>query len=90
MNIQATNISYKPVLYSPLKKNGVCVSFASKTEANDAYVKAKIKQQKVREQTQRQRTLAFIGAMGLAVSGAAGMFVSNFLPSQNNALDHQL
>ena len=83
MNIQAVNISYKPVSYSLLKQNRGNVSFSSGLKTDDAYINAKRKQQKVREQTQRQRVIALASAMGLAVSGAAGMLISNFLPAQN-------
>lgn len=83
MKIQTTTINYKPILYSPLKSNGVRISFASGTEVNVSYRNAKIQQQKAREQAKQQRFIAFVSAVGLAISGAAGIVASFLLPDKS-------
>ena len=88
MKIQTTNIYYKPTLYSPLKKNGANISFSS-TEASDLYRNAKIEQNKAREQLKRNRFIAYIGALSLVVSGAAGAVISFLSPQKPNASDFE-
>lgn len=88
MKIQTTNnFYYKSQTFSPAKRNGVNVHFCSDIYADDSYRNAKEKQQKAREDVKKQRFIAFVSAVGLVVSGAAGIVASILLPNKPESSD---
>lgn len=90
MKIQATNnFCYKSKTFSPLKRNGANISFCSDVYADDSYRNAKVNQQKAREENKKQRLIAFVSAIGLTISGAAGYVTSVLLPEKTEKRDFE-